>query len=229
MLQFYCRTDSSVGKSVGTETRMSWVQIPLGPPSSTSKLSHRSSINMILLHSDNLFPKLYIIVSRQVRMAITPKCKSEGAEMSLRVVSGTWSPNWKAISPTMVLKGFHKTGKYNLATLSLYEFHCINCKNELYKLSRMLQFHCRTDSSVGKSVGTESRMSWIQVPLGPPSLTSKLSHRSSINIILLHSDKLFPKLYIIVSRRVRKTITPKCMSEGAEMSLRVVSGTWSPN
>ena len=47
--------------------------------------------------------------------------------MSLRVVSGTWSPNWQAISPTMVLKAFDKTGKYNLATLSLYEFHCINC------------------------------------------------------------------------------------------------------
>ena len=62
----------------------------------------------------------------------------------------------------------------------------------------MLQFHCRTDSSVGKSVGTESRRSWVQVPLGPPSLTSKLSHRSSINIILLHSDKLFPKKYIYI-------------------------------
>ena len=62
----------------------------------------------------------------------------------------------------------------------------------------MLQFHCRTDSSVGKSVGTESRRSWVQIPLGPPSLTSKLSHRSSINIILLHSDKLFLKLYIYI-------------------------------
>ena len=41
-----------------------------------------------------LFLKLYIIVSRRVRKAIMPKCKSEGAEMSLRVVSGTWSPNW---------------------------------------------------------------------------------------------------------------------------------------
>ena len=48
----------------------------------------------------------------------------------------------------------------------------------------MLQFHCRTDSSVGKSVGTESRRSWVQVPLGPPSLTSKLSHRSSIYIYI---------------------------------------------
>ena len=116
----------------------------------------------------------------------------------------------------MVLKAFLKTGKYNLAILSLYEFHCINCIIELYKLyklSRMLQFHCRTDSSVGKSVGTESRRSWVQVPLGPPSLTSKLSHRSSINIILLHSDKLFPKIYIIVSRRVKKAIMPKCKSE----------------
>ena len=126
MLQFYCRTDSSVGKSVGTESRRSWVQVPFGPPSLTSKLSHRSSINIILLHSDKLFPKLYIIISRWVRKAITPKCKSEGAEMSLRVVRGTWFANWKAISPTMVLKAFHKTGKYNLATLSLYEF--------LYKL-----------------------------------------------------------------------------------------------
>ena len=90
----------------------------------------------------------------------------------------------------------------------------------------MLQFHCRTDSSVGKIVGTESRRSWVQVPFGQTSLTSKLSHRRSINIILLHSDKLFPKLYIIVSRRVRKLITPKCKSEGAEMSLRVVSRTW---
>ena len=110
-----------------TESRRSWVQIPLGPPSLTSKLSHRSSINIILLHSDKLFLKLYIIVSRRVRKAIMPKCKSEGAEMSLRVVSGTWSPNWQAISSTMVLKAFDKTGKYNLATLSLYEFHCINC------------------------------------------------------------------------------------------------------
>ena len=131
MLQFHCRTDSSVGKSVGTESRKSWVQVPLGPPSLTSKLSYRSSINIIILHSDKLFLKLYIIVSRRVRKAIMPKCKSEGAEMSLRVVSGTWSPNWKAISLTMVLKAFHKTGKYNLATLSLYEFHCINCINYL--------------------------------------------------------------------------------------------------
>ena len=133
----------------------------------------------------------------------------------------------------MVLKAFLKTGKYNLAILSLYEFHCINCIIELYKLYklyRMLQFHCRTDSSVGKSIGTESRRSWVQVPLGPPSLTSKLSHRSSINIILLHSDKLFPKIYIIISRRVKKAIMPKCKSEGAEMLLRVVIAVLgSPN
>ena len=40
----------------------------------------------------------------------------------------------------------------------------------------MLQVHCRTNNSVGKSVGTESRRSWVQVPLSPTSLTSKLSH-----------------------------------------------------
>ena len=49
-----------------------------------------------------------------------------------------------------------------------------------------------------RAISTESRRSWVQVPLGPPSLTSKLSHRSSINIILLHSDKLFLKLYIYI-------------------------------
>ena len=121
MLQVHCRTNSSVGKSVGTESRRSWVQVPLGPPSLTSKLSHRSSINIILLHSDKLFPKIYIIVSRRVNKAIMPKCKSEGVEMSMRVISGTWFPNWQAISPTMVLEAFLKTGKYNLAT-----HHCMN-------------------------------------------------------------------------------------------------------
>ena len=129
MLQFNCRTDSSVGKSVGTESRISWLQVPLGSPSFTSKLSHRSSINIILLHSYKLLPKIYIIVSKWVKKAIMPKCTFEGAEMSFRVVSGTWSPNWYAISPTLVLKAFLKIGKYNLATLSLYEFHCINCIN----------------------------------------------------------------------------------------------------
>ena len=132
----------------------------------------------------------------------------------------------------MVLKAFLKSSKYNLATLSMYEFHCINCIIELYKLyklSRMLQFHCRTDSSVGKSVGTKIRRSWVQVPLGPPYLSSKLSHRNSIYIILLHSDKLFPKIYIIVSGRVKKAIMPKCNSEGAEMSMLVSSVISSPN
>ena len=141
MLQFYCRTDGSVDKSVGTVSRMSWVQVPLGPSSSKSNLSHSTSINIILLHSDKLFPKLYIIVSRRVRKTIMPKCKFEGAEMSLRVVSGTWSPNWKAISPIMVLKAFHKTRKYNIATVSLYEFHCIcsiNCINHLECLSSIV-------------------------------------------------------------------------------------------
>ena len=36
-------------------------------------------------------------------------------------------------------------------------------------------------SQLDKSVGTESRRSWVQIPLGPTSLTSKLSHEVLYN------------------------------------------------
>ena len=135
LLPSHCRTDGSDCKSEGKERRK------VVDPSRTrnhhlltSKLSHSISLNITILHSYKIFPKKYIIVSRRVKKFIMPKCKSEGAEMSFRVVSGTWSPNWYSIRPTMVLKAFHKTGTYNLATLSLYEFHRINCINCTYFL-----------------------------------------------------------------------------------------------
>ena len=58
--------------------------------------------------------------------------------------------------------------------LALNKFIIYIC---MYKcMSQMLQVHCRTNSSVGKSVGMESRRLWVKVPLGPTSLTPKLSN-----------------------------------------------------